>query len=227
MPGECSIIVSQAQGFGVTSVAPLSRKERTHGRISGAHLGAHRRLERQSESKWWVILRGVVAMLFGLVILAWPAITLRALLVVFGIFAIAAGVFAILSGLRARREGAIAGCYLAEGVVAALAGIVALGWPGVTAICPALHPRGLGYRHGGDRNGGSLPNAPGSDAGVAPAGQWGHLGRVWHPVARVAVSGRAGTGLVDWHLRDCLWDRPSGPGIHRRACEESRCHLTR
>ena len=85
------------------------------------------------QSKGWVILRGVVSMLFGLLILAWPAITLRTLLVVFGIFAIAAGVFAILSGLRAegRRDRWL---HLGEGVVAALAGIVALGWPGVTAF---------------------------------------------------------------------------------------------
>jgi uncharacterized membrane protein HdeD (DUF308 family) len=85
-----------------------------------------------AESKWGVILRGIVAILFGLVILAWPAITLRALILVFGIFAIAAGVFALLSGLRAeerRRRWLL----LAEGVVAALAGIVALAWPAITA----------------------------------------------------------------------------------------------
>jgi uncharacterized membrane protein HdeD (DUF308 family) len=43
-------------------------------------------------STWGVVLRGIVAILFGLVILVWPGITLRALLLVFGIFAIAAGV---------------------------------------------------------------------------------------------------------------------------------------
>ena len=83
-------------------------------------------------SKWSVILRGIVAILFGLVILAWPAITLHALILVFGIFAIAAGVFAILSGLRAeerRRRWLL----LSEGAVAALAGIVALAWPAITA----------------------------------------------------------------------------------------------
>jgi uncharacterized membrane protein HdeD (DUF308 family) len=39
-----------------------------------------------------VIVRGIVAMLSGLVVLAWPGITLRAPLVTSGIFAIAAGV---------------------------------------------------------------------------------------------------------------------------------------
>lgn len=83
-------------------------------------------------SKWGVIMRGIVAILFGLVILAWPGITARAFILVFGIFAVAAGIFAILGGLRTedtRRRW----LHLAEGVVAVLAGIVALGWPAITA----------------------------------------------------------------------------------------------
>ena len=78
-------------------------------------------------------MRGIVAILFGLIVLAWPGITFRALLLVFGISAIAAGVFAILGGLRAE-ETRRRWLQLAEGVVAALAGIVALAWPrGITA----------------------------------------------------------------------------------------------
>ncbi len=83
-------------------------------------------------SKWGVILRGIAAIVFGLLILAWPGITVRALLLAFGIFALVAGVFAILSGLRT--EGTRARwLYLGEGVVAVLAGLVALGWPAITA----------------------------------------------------------------------------------------------
>jgi uncharacterized membrane protein HdeD (DUF308 family) len=80
-----------------------------------------------------MILRGIVAILFGLVVLAWPSITFRSLLLVFGIFAIAAGVFTILSGLQAegKRDRWL---HLGEGVVAALAGLVALAWPGITAF---------------------------------------------------------------------------------------------
>jgi uncharacterized membrane protein HdeD (DUF308 family) len=83
-------------------------------------------------ARWGVILGGIVAILFGLVVLVWPAITLRALILVFGIFAVAAGVFAILAGVRAedtRRRW----LHITEGGVATLAGIVALAWPAITA----------------------------------------------------------------------------------------------
>lgn len=85
-----------------------------------------------AESKWWVILHGVMAILFGLVILAWPAIALVGLLLVFGVFAIAAGIFAILEGLQAQ-EGRRKWLYIAVGVVSALAGLMALAWPAITA----------------------------------------------------------------------------------------------
>jgi uncharacterized membrane protein HdeD (DUF308 family) len=72
-------------------------------------------------------------MLFGLIVLAWPAITFRALLLAFGIFAIAAGVFAILAGLRTEQT-RDRWLHLGEGGLAVLAGIVALAWPGITAF---------------------------------------------------------------------------------------------
>src|SRR5690348_5013161 len=85
-----------------------------------------------AESKWGVIARGIVAILFGLIVLAWPSITFRALLLAFGIFAIAAGVFAILAGLRTEQT-RDRWLHLIEGGLAALAGIVALAWPDITA----------------------------------------------------------------------------------------------
>lgn len=84
-------------------------------------------------SKWGSISRGTVAMLFGVIVLAWPSITLRVLLVAFGVFVIAAGVLALLGGLRAKHA-RDRWLYLGEGVVAILAGIVAFVWPGATTF---------------------------------------------------------------------------------------------
>lgn len=84
-----------------------------------------------AESQWWVILRGIVAILFGLVTLAWPAITFVGLLLVFGFFAVAAGISAILESLRAA-AGRRRWLYLAVGVVAVLAGLITLAWPAIT-----------------------------------------------------------------------------------------------
>jgi uncharacterized membrane protein HdeD (DUF308 family) len=83
-------------------------------------------------STWGVILRGLAAIVFGLIILTWPTITAHTLILAFGIFAVAAGIFAILGGLRTE-ETRHRWRHLAEGVVAVLAGIVALAWPAITA----------------------------------------------------------------------------------------------
>lgn len=72
-------------------------------------------------------------MVFGLFILAWPAITLRVLILAFGIFALVTGIFAILAGQRTT-ETRSKWRQLAAGGIAVLAGIVALAWPAITAF---------------------------------------------------------------------------------------------
>ncbi len=84
-------------------------------------------------SRWGLALRGVVAILFGFIVWVWPAITLLALVIVFGIFAIAGGIFAILAGVRAptaRNRWLL----IVEGILGVLAGIIALAWPAITAV---------------------------------------------------------------------------------------------
>jgi uncharacterized membrane protein HdeD (DUF308 family) len=47
---------------------------------------------------WWAVaLRGVLAILFGLVALVLPRLTLTALVIVFGAFALVGGIFAIVA----------------------------------------------------------------------------------------------------------------------------------
>ena len=58
------------------------------------------------DSHWgWVALRGVVAILFGLMAMFMPAITLSALVLVWGAFALADGVLALIAGIRIRDQG--------------------------------------------------------------------------------------------------------------------------
>src|SRR5690242_19116114 len=57
-------------------------------------------------------------------------------------------------------------------------------------------------------------------------GEWRDLDPVWHSVAGVAASWRAGPGLADWYLRHPLRRDPSRSGFHRRASQESHGRLT-
>jgi uncharacterized membrane protein HdeD (DUF308 family) len=85
---------------------------------------------------WWILaLRGVVAVVFGLLALIWPEITLLALVYVFGAYALVDGVFAVVAGIRGREPaGGGRGWLLLEGLLGVGAGIVAFLWPDITAL---------------------------------------------------------------------------------------------
>lgn len=53
---------------------------------------------------WWILaVRGVAAVIFGLLALIWPEITLLALVLVFGACAFVDGVFALVAAVRGRQ----------------------------------------------------------------------------------------------------------------------------
>ncbi len=79
------------------------------------------------------LFRGIVAVLFGILTLIWPKITLVVLVLLFGIFAVVSGITAVAAALRNTREQGW-GLLLFEGIVGILAGVVALVWPGITAL---------------------------------------------------------------------------------------------
>ena len=88
-----------------------------------------------ARSVWWfVLLRGVLAILFGLIALFTPGTALLALVFVFGAYAILDGVTAIATGVRHRGSESHWVWHIVQGVVSVIAGIVAFVWPGVTVL---------------------------------------------------------------------------------------------
>jgi uncharacterized membrane protein HdeD (DUF308 family) len=82
---------------------------------------------------WWALaLRGVIAILFGLAALAWPALTLLALVVLFGLYVLADGILAVITGFAERGKGW--GWLLLEGLLLLAIGVAVFRWPGVTAV---------------------------------------------------------------------------------------------
>ena len=84
-----------------------------------------------------MLLRGVLAVVFGLYALFSPASALLALVFVFGFYALMDGVAAVVLGVRHRRSGHW-GWHVVQGVVSLLAGLTALFWPGPTALALVL-----------------------------------------------------------------------------------------
>jgi len=81
---------------------------------------------------WWALaLRGVFAVLFGLLTFLIPGITLLTLVLLFGAYAILDGIFDIVSAVRAPgRHWPL----VLEGVVGIIIGILTFLWPGITTM---------------------------------------------------------------------------------------------
>lgn len=83
---------------------------------------------------WWVyLLRGLVAVAFGVIALVWPGIALGALIVLFAVYAFADGILSIgglLIGVRVGPWWA----QLLMGLLSIVAGVIAVVSPGITAL---------------------------------------------------------------------------------------------
>jgi uncharacterized membrane protein HdeD (DUF308 family) len=92
-------------------------------------------LETLARNWWAVAIRGVAALLFGLLALIWPGITVLALVALFGAYALVDGVVALGTAFFGRR-GAVGdrGWLIVEGVAGIAAGIVTFVWPGTTTL---------------------------------------------------------------------------------------------
>lgn len=88
--------------------------------------------------RWVAIaIRGAAAVLFGLTALGWPGVTVRALVVMFGIYALVDGVLTLGASLGGgdRRDRWSVG---SEGLIDVIAGGVVLVWPSITAFALAF-----------------------------------------------------------------------------------------
>lgn len=82
----------------------------------------------------WMMLRGVAALIFGLLTLFNPGITLVVLVIFFGSYAIVDGIFTVVSAVANRHEERHWVALLINGLISLAVGIVTFLWPGITAF---------------------------------------------------------------------------------------------
>lgn len=86
-------------------------------------------------ARWWaVVLRGVFAIIFGVIALAEPGITLAALVITYGVYALADGLFSLVTLARGRRGLQPWWSLLLEGLLGIGAGVVSFVWPKLTLL---------------------------------------------------------------------------------------------
>lgn len=90
---------------------------------------------RDINRSWWSpMIRGIVAVLFGLVALILPGLTLRVLIALFGAYVLLDGIFAIVAALQAIQARRSFVWSLVEGIASITVGILTFFWPGLTAL---------------------------------------------------------------------------------------------
>jgi uncharacterized membrane protein HdeD (DUF308 family) len=87
---------------------------------------------------WPLVLRGVAAIVFGVIAVLWPGITLLALAILFGVYVLVEGVLTLASALRERLDAGQRVARVLVGLLSLAAGIVALVWPQITALVLVL-----------------------------------------------------------------------------------------
>ena len=82
-------------------------------------------------SKWWVLAaRGILGILFGVVALVCPGITLTALVLLLGAYAVVDGLFALFAAVGGDQEGRL--WYVLEGILGIGLGILIFAYPGIS-----------------------------------------------------------------------------------------------
>lgn len=84
---------------------------------------------------WWLLaLRGLAAVLLGLIALIFPGIALLAFVYVFAAYALIDGIMAVIVSLQERGSTNHWMALLVEGTVSIIIGVLAFVWPGITAL---------------------------------------------------------------------------------------------
>jgi uncharacterized membrane protein HdeD (DUF308 family) len=84
---------------------------------------------------WWAVaLRGVLAIVFGVLAFVNPGITVAALVLLFGAYSLVDGVFAIIAGLRAAQRHERWWPFALEGLASIVVGIIAFLMPAAAAF---------------------------------------------------------------------------------------------
>ncbi|MFZ1401203.1 MAG: HdeD family acid-resistance protein [Candidatus Promineifilaceae bacterium] len=84
---------------------------------------------------WWLVaLRGLFAILFGVVAMIWPGITVQALVIVFGVYAVVDGVLSSVTAVGNRKHYPRWGLVLLNGQLSIMAGVMAFVWPSIAAL---------------------------------------------------------------------------------------------
>ena len=86
-------------------------------------------------NRWWVVLlRGICAVVFGILSFGWPGLTLLSLVLLYGAYALVDGLLSIACGVAGSAAPRSWWVMITVGLLGVAAGIVTFLYPGITAV---------------------------------------------------------------------------------------------
>lgn len=84
----------------------------------------------------WLLptLRGILAVLFGIILFAYPGLSLIFMVALFGAFVLVSGIFTIILGFMRRHYDMMWKSYITDGIVSVIIGLLVWLWPTITSI---------------------------------------------------------------------------------------------
>jgi uncharacterized membrane protein HdeD (DUF308 family) len=99
-----------------------------------APLSARPMLQALAKCWWLLLLRGIAAIVFGVLAFIWPGLTLVTLVLLYGAFALVDGVLALIAAFTGSARPAPTWWLVVVGLLGIAAGIVTFVYPGITAV---------------------------------------------------------------------------------------------
>jgi uncharacterized membrane protein HdeD (DUF308 family) len=99
--------------------------------------------------RWWLLLlRGIAAILFGILAFIWPGLTLVTLVLMFGAFALVDGAIVLGAAFSGAAKPVPTWWLILVGLLGIAAGIVTFLWPGMSAILLVVFIGAWAVAHG-------------------------------------------------------------------------------
>ena len=91
-------------------------------------------LQTLAKNWWMVLLRGIAAVVFGVLAFVWPGLSLLTLVILFGAYALVDGIIALVAAFSGGAKPVPTWWLIVAGIAGIAAGIVTFAWPGKTAF---------------------------------------------------------------------------------------------
>jgi uncharacterized membrane protein HdeD (DUF308 family) len=91
-------------------------------------------MEAEMDPSAMLIIRGIIGVAVGVLAVLWPGITIAALVIIFGAYALVDGISNVVLGASKRGPQGRSWAHVFQGIVGIAAGLLTFLWPAVTAI---------------------------------------------------------------------------------------------